>query len=41
MIKDLLGILVIVNVNMIKRVVKVDIWTMKTVKAEKNSCTIN
>ena len=35
-IKDLFGILVIVNVNVIKIVILVNIQTMKIVNAEKN-----
>ena len=35
-IKDLFGILVIVNVNVIKRVILVNIQIMKIVNAEKN-----
>ena len=34
LIKDLFGILVIVSVNVIKRVILVNIWNMKIVNAE-------
>ena len=36
MIKDLFGILVIVSVNVIKRMILVNVWTKKIVNAEKN-----